>query len=689
MNFTSTSNGHSVTGLTNGTTYSFQVRANNNQGSGPDSDPVTATPVGPPAAPVDLTAKAFDGQIKVYWANPDDDRITKWQYRYSTVSNSQGNPVWEPGWSDIAVADLKGTNNLRYEKAGLTNGTLYTFQIRGVSDGGAGPSSSTFMTPATGETAPRGIINLQWTEDNLWAVFTWNQGDDSVNKYEYRSSKISNAFSETDSWTSIEGSVTTFRHYPGDTPTRFYQFRPVNTDADPEAPGPITDETVTITNTPDPSAEPPTAPQGLSASAEFSSSQWDGTVTWTTLSGSSADKFQMRRSENDGEYSDWANIPSSSASTTLALASALTAGRKYIFQVRGVDTTPDPDVDGAVATSNSVTPGAPIKFVADADLFQAALDLLWATGSGSTDGVTVTGYEYRFRASSDTGFSPWTRVTGSGAADDGYYDVPNLAPGTSYDFQVRAVGSSGGVTDIKGEPSNIATIAIANPPATGKPTDLTATGVANGVRLTWTNPGDSTITVYRYRSTTTVDSGTNEPTFADSWTAFSNDAALTKYTVTRLTAGTTYYFQILANNANGDGPESATVSAAAQAAVDGSWSYRVDVRPGAITAGSDDGSQVTLVATWTADSADEGNIVRLSASGAGSVQAEVESASPQLVGFGGNTGDLSYQSSSQPPLGHAPVPHRTPSSASSRSRTAPTFSMRRRPPWPNCIIPCL
>ena len=54
--FTTTTNSHTVSDLTNGTTYSFQVRANNNQGAGPESDTVTATPSGPPAAPGDLRA---------------------------------------------------------------------------------------------------------------------------------------------------------------------------------------------------------------------------------------------------------------------------------------------------------------------------------------------------------------------------------------------------------------------------------------------------------------------------------------------------------------------------------------------------------------------------------------------------------------------------------------------------------
>ena len=49
-----------LTGLTNGNTYSFQVRGTNRIGDttheGPDGDTVTAMPQGPPAAPQDLTS---------------------------------------------------------------------------------------------------------------------------------------------------------------------------------------------------------------------------------------------------------------------------------------------------------------------------------------------------------------------------------------------------------------------------------------------------------------------------------------------------------------------------------------------------------------------------------------------------------------------------------------------------------
>ena len=66
---------HTVTGLTNGITYSFQVRATNNQGP-QDKDlgfhTVTATPSGPAAAPGDLRATPQNGSVRLHWNDPNE-----------------------------------------------------------------------------------------------------------------------------------------------------------------------------------------------------------------------------------------------------------------------------------------------------------------------------------------------------------------------------------------------------------------------------------------------------------------------------------------------------------------------------------------------------------------------------------------------------------------------------------------
>ena len=661
QNFTTGDFSRTVTELTNGTTYSFQVRANNQIGGTPHngeaSETVTATPQGPPAAPQDLTAKAFDGQINVYWANPSDSDITKHQYRYSSANDSQSNPVWEPDWTDIAEDKLLGSNNLHYEQTGLTNGTLYTFEIRAVSDIGAGPSSSTTMTAASGETAPSGIINLQWTETNSRANFTWNQGDDSINKYEFRYSSSSNQFSDTDSWSNAttvnSNSVTSFSHYMGNAVTGFFQFRAVNTDAVPDATGPITAVSVTNANTPGASGAPPAVPSGLSAAP----TPGQVVLTWTALD--TVTGYEYRQSKDGG--TNWDPDWTSSSATATHTITDLTDGTAYTFEVRAYSDAGN----GAAARVGPVTPGAPraptelTVATADDDTTtevdeaptQVSLHLKW-TEPGTTTGVTITGYQYRKRASADRGWGDWPDTDTTDATKDSH-TVTGLSPGTSYDSQVRAMAGT-----IGGPESNIASGTTANPPKPGRPTGISATAVANGVKLTWDDPKDDTITVYRYRSTTRVDSGTNEPDFSGStWTAFSNNAKQTEYTITRLTAGSTYYIQILAANANGDGPATDPVPASPRAAGDGTWTYGVILNPSDATAGDTEGVQVSLEATWTADSADRNEIVSLTVTGTGSVEAAVDLVSRQPVGFGASvSSDLGATSFSRSAPGECSDP---------------------------------
>ena len=76
--FTETSNGtskdtYTVTGLANGTTYTFQVRAVNIPGGdGLESEAASATPATTPGAPT-LRATAGDEQMTLSWTAPSDD----------------------------------------------------------------------------------------------------------------------------------------------------------------------------------------------------------------------------------------------------------------------------------------------------------------------------------------------------------------------------------------------------------------------------------------------------------------------------------------------------------------------------------------------------------------------------------------------------------------------------------------
>lgn len=127
----------SVTGLTNGQAYSFNVVANNFYHNSPPATTGTVTPAGTPGAPQGVGASPGDGQARVAWQVP--------------LTNG-GSPI--TGYTVVAVQDAsKGcttTGALLCTVAGLANGSAYSFRVTASNAQGAGtPSaaSTTVMLP--------------------------------------------------------------------------------------------------------------------------------------------------------------------------------------------------------------------------------------------------------------------------------------------------------------------------------------------------------------------------------------------------------------------------------------------------------------------------------------------------------------------------------------------------------------
>ena len=88
------------------------------------------------------------------------------------------------------------------------------------------------------------------------------------------------------------------------------------------------------------------------------------------------------------------------------------------------------------------------------------------------------------------------------------------------------------------------------------PTGLSTTAGDGRVILSWDDPSNSNISKYQYRQ------GTGSPLVWESWTDIgSSDATTTTHTVTGLTNGTEYSFQVRAVVGTTNGTESATVTA--------------------------------------------------------------------------------------------------------------------------------
>jgi trimeric autotransporter adhesin len=139
---------HVVTGLTNGTAYTFTVSATNAAGTGPASAPSNSvTPqavVTAPGAPAITGAAAGNGEVTVTFTAPASNggsAITG----YTVTSNPAG-----------GVDSSAGSTALSHVITGLTNGTAYTFTVSATNAAGIGPASapSNSVTPLAPVSAP-------------------------------------------------------------------------------------------------------------------------------------------------------------------------------------------------------------------------------------------------------------------------------------------------------------------------------------------------------------------------------------------------------------------------------------------------------------------------------------------------------------------------------------------------------
>ncbi len=328
---------HTVTGLTNGTQYTFKIRAVNSVGDGLESDEATATATPPPAAPTNLAATVGNQSVALKWTDPSDTTISKYQYRQKEGSNNYG------VWTDIGSSSATTTS---HTITGLTNETEYTFQLRAVNPAGAG-SSSTVMANLTAPGKPSNFTAQALDGTRVFLGWT-NPSNASISKYQYRQKEGSNNYG---GWTDIgSSSATTTSHtVTGLTSGTQYTFkiRAVN----PVGNGTESDE-VSVTPRPRPAK-----PSGFAATA----GDQQVLLEWTDPSDTNITTYQIRKkTETDSVFEIWGNINKSGANTTSHTVGNLTTGVEYSFQIRAVNSTGgSPPSDTAKATPLRLTPDLP------------------------------------------------------------------------------------------------------------------------------------------------------------------------------------------------------------------------------------------------------------------------------------------------------------------------------------------
>ncbi|MEN6328387.1 MAG: S-layer homology domain-containing protein [Syntrophomonas sp.] len=193
-------NSYDATGLSNGTTYYFAVKATNSGGNSGYSNEVSATPqVAAPGAPVLQTPTAGSGYVSLSWG---------------AVPGATGYNIYRSATSGFYGATLAtvGGSVYSYDATGLSNGLTYYFVLKATNPGGdsgysnevsavPNPPAHTVSVaanpPVGGSVAGGGIYNegasvtvtasvysgyrfINWTENNTQvnanSTYTFNMG---------------------------------------------------------------------------------------------------------------------------------------------------------------------------------------------------------------------------------------------------------------------------------------------------------------------------------------------------------------------------------------------------------------------------------------------------------------------------------------------------------------------------------
>jgi titin len=550
----STAASATVTGLTNGTAYTFRVSAVNAAGTGAASSAsIAVIPLTVPSAPTGVSGTPGNAQVSLTWTAPSNGGIAITDYVVE-FNNGSGFAVFADGTSTATSATVTG----------LTNGTGYTFRVSATNSVGTGATSSVSaaVTPATVPGAPTGLtgasgaarVALNWTAPA-------DNGSSAITDYIVE-------FNDGVSWAIFahDPSTTTSMSVTGLTNGTGYTFRvsAVN------SVGTGASSAVSISVTP---LDAPAAPTGVSGTP----GNLQVSLTWTAPTsngGTAITNYVIESSVNGTTWNPFSHAPSTSTSATIT---GLSNGTAYTFRVSATNSV---GTGATSAVSAAVTPrtvpGAPTSVSGTSGNTQVSLT--W-TAPASNGGSAITDYVVEFNDGS--GFATFADGTSATAAAT----VTGLTNGTAYTFRVSATNAAG--------TGSTSTVSASVTPLTtpGAPTGVSGTPGNTQVVLTWAAPssvGGSAITDYVVE----FNNGVSWSTFAD------GTSASTGATVTGLSNGTAYTFRVSATNSVGTGASSAVSAAVTPRTLAGA--------PTGVSGTAGD-TQVSL--TWTAPASNGGNAI--------------------------------------------------------------------------------
>ena len=573
---TTTETQHRHTGLTAGVTRHYRVRARNASGSGPWTDPESATTTaGIPGVPRNLTANAVGGSaIDLEWTAPASVAGSAPVTGYNIEWSADGSSSW--------TSLVSNHNNTRYRHDGLDPGTTRYYRVAAVNRHGRGPwtedrvSATTSRLPGrptrlTAEAQGPSEIELDWTAPSL--------GGGSITGYriEWSSTGRSGWRSLVANTRNTRTTYTDTRLDPGT--TRHYRVAAINT----AGTGPWSDDasaTTEVTVPGAPTSLRATTPIGVEGSKQIQ-------LSWRPPSsngGSPITGYRIERAVTRG--GPWIILVASTGSaTTTYTHTGLSPNTTRYYRVRALNAQGSGEPSNAVpGKTNAARPGQPRNLRARAT-GPTSITLAWEAPA-SDGGERITGYTVRERVPNGT----WITIQPNTGSTATTFERTGLKPATTYRYQVAAINRVGA-----GEWSfETSTSTYAEAP--GAPVGLTARAVGTArIDLSWSAPRNTGgAPIFGYR----IEASDDE---RRTWRIIrrNTNSKGTTFSDVNLQPATTRYYRVAAINTAGTGPFSNFASATTEATVPGA--------PRSLDAEADGTSRIEL--SWRAPTRDGGTRV--------------------------------------------------------------------------------
>ncbi|MTA27758.1 MAG: hypothetical protein F2562_02745, partial [Actinobacteria bacterium] len=481
-----------VSGLVNGTSYSFRVSAINTIGVGPVSATIQSTPASVPSAPAVTSSVGGSGQVTLAWSAPSNDGgspVTSYG-----IERSIDGITWTPVQNDLTVR----TSTI----SGLTNGVAYLFRVNAVNAVGA----SVFGAPVAG--LPAGVpgtprVPVAVTSDSTvslnWEAPTSNGGSPILS---YTVERLLNG-----SWSTVATGITTPSYtVSGLSNGTSYQFRVSAVNAVGAG---VATNTMTVA--------PATVPDAATA-VTLVPGDSQLSVSWSPPSSNGGLPIALYRVEQSIGGGVWSTATTVAGSSTSAVITGLSNGTPVSVRVVAVNSLGE-SIPSVPSTSTPVNvPTEPSLVAAVAGDSSVALEWSIPAGDG---GAPIIGYRVEMNDGSG-----WVTITSSTGNPGLLHIVSGLTNGVSHQFRVSALNASGS--------SVTSNTMSATPFSTASaPTTLTVTSGNGRLDLAWSTPatnGGRTITGYRIFASndgstwTTLVSNTNSTNRTYSYTGLVNGA---------------------------------------------------------------------------------------------------------------------------------------------------------------------